>query len=221
MWHTSIGDDKFFAELEEEDARVAARVKAARCPHCEGRLDRADYPRKPRSGDSAPMREAMDRRISLCCARDGCRRRATPPSLVFLGRRVYLGIAVLNASLKAMTASENVNAPRATQPSMPPRRTVRRWLWWFREVLPRGTTSSPHARRCGRRSRTRAPCPGHWSSDSRWGRWRSKRWWRRCAFWLRRRRLPVHLAHHPDLVLPLLSLCTKPDGNTGVSGRDR
>lgn len=135
MWHTGIVDDKFFEQLEEEDARVALRVKVAGCPHCEGRLDRADYPRKPRGGDLAAIGERADRRISLCCAREGCRRRATPPSVVFLGRRVYLGIAVLKASLEAATVRMSPT-PRAPTAS-PPDRTVKRWLGWFQQVLPR------------------------------------------------------------------------------------
>ena len=138
MWHTSIVDDKFFEQLEEEDARVAAGVKVAGCPHCAGRLDRADYPRKPRGGDLAGIGERLDRRISLCCAREGCRRRATPPSVVFLGRRVYLGIAVLKASLNAATAREVRTTPTPPAPApSPPDRTVKRWLGWFQQVLPR------------------------------------------------------------------------------------
>jgi hypothetical protein len=39
--------------------------------------------------------EALSRRTSFCCHRDGCRERATPPSVVFLGRRVYAGAAVV------------------------------------------------------------------------------------------------------------------------------
>lgn len=140
MWHTSIVDDKFVLALAAEDARVAARVRSAGCPVCDGRLDRSDYPRKPRGGGVAAAGEGLDRRISLCCARDGCRRRATPPSLVFLGRRVYLGIAVLKATLLATVLPTKV--PRAG-PAAPvlsvPARTVGRWLWWFREVLPRGS----------------------------------------------------------------------------------
>lgn len=135
MWHTSIVDDKFFEQLEEEDARVAAGVKVAGCPHCAGRLDRADYPRKPRGGDLAAGGERLDRRISLCCAREGCRRRATPPSVVFLGRRVYLGIAVLKASLIAATTGARARRPAPA--TSPPDRTVKRWLGWFQQELPR------------------------------------------------------------------------------------
>jgi hypothetical protein len=35
--------------------------------------------------------------LSFCCAVDGCRARATPPSLRFLGRKVYLGAVVVLA----------------------------------------------------------------------------------------------------------------------------
>lgn len=130
MWHEKVVDAKFIEELETEDARVVARVQASGCPRCGGRLDRADYPRKPRGGSLAPAGDRIARRLSLCCAREGCRRRATPPSLVFLGRRVYLGIAVLAATLRStLTPGEAVPAP-------PPRRTVGRWGRWFQSELP-------------------------------------------------------------------------------------
>lgn len=126
MCHENGFDDKFFARLEEEDARVAARVKAGGCPPCGGRLDRADYPRKPRGGGLGTAGDRLTRRVSFCCAREGCRKRATPPSLVFLGRRVYLAAVVLVASL-----------PVATMETSVPPRTVDRWVGWFRDELPR------------------------------------------------------------------------------------
>lgn len=129
MWHRFGTDDKFFRILDEEDARVSAVVKAGGCRRCGGRLDRADYPRKPRGGERAVAGEGLTRRRSLCCGRDGCRRRATPPSVVFLGRRVYLAIVVLLESIG--------EARSAPPPVSPPRRTVRRWLDWFRSELPR------------------------------------------------------------------------------------
>src|SRR6185369_8488070 len=96
--------------------------------------------------DLAAGGKRLDRRISLCCAREGCRRRATPPSVVFLGRRVYLGIALLTASLTA-AATRSAPPPSPPSPPSPPLRTVRRWLRWFREVLPRGSYfAAAHAR---------------------------------------------------------------------------
>lgn len=119
MSHDWISDSNFFERLDAEDGRVVAAVKAARCPDCGGRLDQADYPRKPRGGDIAMAGERFGRRRSLCCAKEGCRHRRTPPSLVFLGRRVYLAITVV------------VAAWRSTASRSPPRRTVRRWRTWF------------------------------------------------------------------------------------------
>lgn len=120
MSHDWIPDLNFFKQLDDEDARNAAQVKASGCPECAGRLDRADYPRKPRGGDIGVAGEVFERRRSLCCAREGCRRRRTPPSLVFLGRRVYLAITVVLAGWRT-TATW----------SSPPRRTVGRWRGWF------------------------------------------------------------------------------------------
>jgi hypothetical protein len=117
--HDQIADINFFHLLDAEDARVAAGVKASGCPDCGGRLDQANYPRKPRGGDIGAAGEIFDRRRSLCCARDGCRHRQTPRSLVFLGRRVYLAITVV------------IGAWRSAITRSPPLRTVGRWRMWF------------------------------------------------------------------------------------------
>ena len=122
MSHDWIADINFLDLLDAEDARVTAAVKSKGCTDCGGRLDRADYPRKPRGGEIAIAGEGFDRRRSLCCARDGCRHRRTPPSLVFLGRRVYLAITVVIA------------AWRSAAMNSPPRRTVRRWRAWFESL---------------------------------------------------------------------------------------
>jgi hypothetical protein len=76
----------------------------------------------------APEGEAFVRRFSLCCAREGCRARLTPPSLRFLGRRVYLGVVVLVASLMARRVDTLTEASRKTEV---PVRTIRRWLRWW------------------------------------------------------------------------------------------
>ena len=68
-------------------------------------------------------------RFSLCCGRDGCRKRATPPSLRFLGRRVYLGAVVIMASVLAQALT---TAKALRQATGVPARTSRRWLSWWR-----------------------------------------------------------------------------------------
>ena len=74
------------------------QVAAGRCLVCGGPLHRSDYARKPRGALMAAAGEEFVTRFSLCCGRDGCRKRATPPSLRFLGRRAYLGAVVIMAT---------------------------------------------------------------------------------------------------------------------------
>ena len=96
VWLTWRPNSSFFQFLLDADLELTRKLQQYRCPHCLGRLDRADYPRKPRGAlDEAGDR--MESRFSLCCAREGCRRRLTPPSMRFLGRKVYHGAWILVA----------------------------------------------------------------------------------------------------------------------------
>jgi hypothetical protein len=120
---------EFFVVLEQLDAAITDRVAAARCPLCGGQLHRGDYDRKPRGGLVAKAGEEFVRRFSLCCSEEGCRKRTRPPSVRFLGRRVYLGVVVILASVvaDALAAAEAIRATTGV-----PARTVGRWLGWWR-----------------------------------------------------------------------------------------
>ena len=119
---------EFFTLLEQLDDEMARRVAAGGCPRCEGPLHRSDFDRKPRGGLIASAGEAFVRRFSLCCGREGCRKRATPPSVRFLGRRVYVGAVVIVASIVALALREAGEIRRRTGV---PARTTRRWLGWW------------------------------------------------------------------------------------------
>jgi hypothetical protein len=119
---------EFFGLLVGVDESVTEQVAAAGCLVCGGPLHRSDYDRKPRGALIAPAGEAFVRRFSLCCGREGCRKRATPPSLRFLGRRVYLGAVVVVASVVALTLRA---AGELRRPTGVPARTTRRWLGWW------------------------------------------------------------------------------------------
>jgi hypothetical protein len=137
MVHDSRLRGEFFALLEELDARIARRVALAGCPHCAGPLYQANYERKPRGAEIAGAAEAFSLRHSLCCGVDGCRRRALPPSLRFLGRRVYVEAVVLAASTVALLVPALSRARRLTGV---PCRTLRRWATWWREAFPQSPT---------------------------------------------------------------------------------
>jgi hypothetical protein len=125
------GED--FAILAATDAKIARAVAAERCPHCKGPLHQGNYHRKPRGGALAEAGEAFTLRYSLCCGRRGCRRRVLPPSLRFLGRRVYLEMVLILASVQAQVLGATKVARAVTGV---PEWTLRRWGSWWRTVLP-------------------------------------------------------------------------------------
>ena len=133
MSHESMFDEEWFASLEEFDREIAAAVAAEGCRHCGGPLYQGNYERKPRGAHIAVAGEAFTLRHSLCCGRAGCRRRALPPSLRFLGRRVYLEAVVLLATLQAMALKTLRQAREVTGV---PARTLRRWQGWWTDVFP-------------------------------------------------------------------------------------
>jgi hypothetical protein len=119
---------EFFEELEQIDRKIVQQVAAEGCLICDGPLHRSDYCRKPRGGLLAATGEDFVVRFSLCCGREGCRKRATPPSMRFLGRRVYLGAVVILASMLARLLA---NAGEVQRVTGVPARTTQRWLGWW------------------------------------------------------------------------------------------
>ncbi len=134
MYQRLLREASFFELLLRFDEDLAGEVREAGCP-CGGVLHSARYPRKPRGGPESLGREhAM--RASFCCAEDGCRRRATPPSLRFLGRKVFFGVVVLLLPiLRDGPSPERLR--RLEQRFAVSRRTLYRWRGWWREVVPR------------------------------------------------------------------------------------
>lgn len=129
MLHEFGLGDEFLALLYRGDQLLAEAVAAAGCPHCGGPLHQANYPRKPRGGRLFEALGAFTLRRSMCCGH--CRRRSLPPSLLFLGRRVYIESVVLLASF-GWGATQGFEAMAVVLgiPSV----TLRRWAAWWREV---------------------------------------------------------------------------------------
>lgn len=132
MCHALLRDTTLYDVLLKFDHDLAAEARAARCP-CGGVLHSARYPRKPRGGPD-DLGPEYTTRLSFCCAVEGCRRRVTPPSVRFLGRRVYLGaVVVLVTALRA-----GLTARRAAQLREwlgVSGRTLTRWRQWWRETF--------------------------------------------------------------------------------------
>jgi hypothetical protein len=118
-----IPTTSFLALLRDIDGKLAEKAKLKGCPHCGGKLDISNYPRKPRGLDG--MEEHCDKRLSFCCRKEGCRKRLTPVSVRFLGRKIYLGIVIL----LTLCFGIGQGVPSA------PIRSVRRWKDFFISVL--------------------------------------------------------------------------------------
>ena len=109
--------------LAKVDGDLAEEVRQRGCIYCGGKLHRANYERKPRSG-SPRIEELL--RDSFCCDQDGCRKRHTPPSVRFLGRRVYWGVVVvLVSAVRHGLTPERMRVLRKALGI--DRRTVKRW----------------------------------------------------------------------------------------------
>jgi hypothetical protein len=135
LYQTLLLDSSFFALLLRFDEDLAAQVRQAGCAACGGALHSARYRRKPRGGPEGLGAE-YGLRLSFCCAVEGCRRRATPPSLRFLGRKVFFGLWVLLLPvLREGPTPQRLS--RLEEAFAVSRRTLLRWRRWWREVVPR------------------------------------------------------------------------------------
>ena len=132
MYHELPRGATFWLFLFSVDQDLAQSAREKACP-CGGRLHRANYPRKPRGAEDLP--EDYDYRFSFCCARDGCRKRVTPPSVRFLGRKVYLfAVVVLVSAMRQGPSPRRVH--ELWEMFGADRRTIARWQVFWREQVP-------------------------------------------------------------------------------------
>lgn len=132
MYATLLIDTRFHDLLLAIDRDLADAARAEGCD-CGGCLHSARYVRKPR-GRPVRLGPEHDQRFSFCCAVDGCRSRATPPSLRFLGRKVYVAaIVVLIAILEHGVSDARLD--RLAEVVRVDRRTIARWRRWWRDTF--------------------------------------------------------------------------------------
>jgi hypothetical protein len=119
-----LADQQLHRLLEKVDADLAQEACQQGCLYCEGKLHRADYDRKPRGGPQ------WERRYSFCCAQEDCRRRRTPESVRFLGRRVYAGLVVvlITTMIHGLKPSRVRRIREALRIDS---RTLKRWRQWW------------------------------------------------------------------------------------------
>jgi hypothetical protein len=131
LYRTLLADARFYELLLAFDRDIAVAARAVGCARCGGVLHSARFRRKPRGGP-AGLGEAYDQRLSFCCASDLCRKRMTPPSFRFFGRKVYLGAVVVLVSAMRQGA---IAARQLCETVGVGRRTIARWREWWRRAF--------------------------------------------------------------------------------------
>lgn len=128
--HALLQTPQFFLLLTRIDAELATQMHAGGCP-CGGVLHRANYPRKPRACPEEILGD-FESRFSFCC--NLCRKRSTPESVRFLGRRVYVALAVVVLPQRRTTLS--ADAVQLFESLNVPPRTIARWRQWWSQLFP-------------------------------------------------------------------------------------
>lgn len=131
MCHILLQTPKFFQLLLQIDIGLAEQIRAGNCQWCGGILHKADYPRKPR-GCPTEVRADYESRFSFCCSQ--CRKRTTAVSVRFLGRRVYLSLAVVLLPTRQSGMTEA--ATQLCKTLNVPARTLSRWRGWWTQLFP-------------------------------------------------------------------------------------
>ena len=133
MHHDLLRDARFWSFLLLIDQDLAKTARERGCA-CHGRLHSAHYLRNPRGGPE-DLPKVCCYRLSLCCDRDGCRKRVTPPSTRFLGRKVYLvAVIFLAAAMRQEPSPQSMRELCGLFGA--DRRTIARWQVFWREHFP-------------------------------------------------------------------------------------
>ncbi|MFC1462595.1 hypothetical protein ACFLQU_03210 [Verrucomicrobiota bacterium] len=133
-----LKDGRLFKLLEKVDWDIAQAAHEEVCRYCGGKLDCGNYTRKPRGGPR------WDKRYSFDCSR--CRKRKTPPSVRFLGRRVYVGVVVVLVSAMMHGLAPH-RVERLRQELGIDEHTLKRWrAWWLETFVQNGFWKGARAR---------------------------------------------------------------------------
>lgn len=124
-----------FALLFKIDSDLAEKTRLSECPICGSALHYANYDRKPRGGP-ANLPDEYFLCFSLCCGREGCRKRIKPPSVRFWDRRVYWSTTILVVMALRQNRPNSYSTYRLSKMLDIDSDTIRRWISYFQVVFP-------------------------------------------------------------------------------------
>jgi hypothetical protein len=130
MLHKFLLNTTFHSFLLSIDQELFEKIKKTGCA-CGGKLHQANYPRSP-LGIPSPLRSHYEERFGLCC--NVCRKRTTPPSVRFFGRRWYpAALLVLISALTLGINERRLNQVRHHFGITVSESTWKRWRKWWRQ----------------------------------------------------------------------------------------
>lgn len=131
MSHNFLWNANFHFFLNSIDQELALEAQKKGCPGCGHKLHQANYPRSP-VGIFPQFRNQYDARLSFCC--EECRKRITPPSVRFFGRRWYPGplFIFISALMRRISEYALAQIKRRFGISVS-ESTWKRWKIWWRE----------------------------------------------------------------------------------------
>lgn len=137
MYRSLLRDARFSELLMDMDRERLDEVRAGGCSKCSGPLHAGHFERKP-AGILVPpdqLPEGYSTRFDLCCG--WCRSRTLPSSVRFLGRKVFLAVAIVVATALVRGGDRNV-IELLRQQLGASRNTLARWCRWWRALTETG-----------------------------------------------------------------------------------
>ena len=134
MCQRILNDAAFYRLLLRVDEDMAAAERTQRCRVCGAALHVGHFARKPR-GVPPGVGEEYRKRFSFCCANRECRKRRMPPSVRFLGPKVYpFAVVVLISAMRCGATPARMRYLHTLVGVS--RHTVMRWRRWWCETVP-------------------------------------------------------------------------------------
>lgn len=128
-----VWNAKWQVTVTAMDLQLAGERKSKGCPYCGGKLHSARFPRLLRGGHgNTPI---SVHRHSFCC--ETCRKRVTPPSVRFFGRRRYAMTSMLLVSVLQPGKANKAQQDKLRSLLGISKRTLARWRLWWRDAFVR------------------------------------------------------------------------------------